>query len=474
MNMNRKISLILLAFILTGCGGSDKNSDTDTPTNRSPTLSSSTIETLNGSTGELNLSSLAADPDGDNLSISSLGSATHGTVTSSGLTVTYNPDDSYAGIDSFTVTISDGTATTTATMNVMAYQGLTLKGKVVDEPVPGALVTILLNGQTFTATADENGAYTVTVKTIDTTKFITVLASGSAQDTKGIKLVNMLGEASSLLTKASDDRTLGDNPEDATNVTNMTSARYVLAKEANAGEEITTDAQLIQAEKSIDATQLLEIAAVIKVLLDNPDYTLPEGFANVIDFVSDSEAYNSFVDQVTASNPDDNPLTQAMAAISQDPDIVQGFTTSTLSNSYILATAAAPGFLSRGGDLMELNDNAKGAFTNDYGQRGFSWSLTDGLLRLAFDTPVTAHSYYDIYNVLSNTQADQYVNEYSTRQIGGTMSTKSQTYTRLINGNQIDTVSVTSIYDLQYDDVYLNGVKIVTPPSSMEPLPASN
>ncbi|MCH1930725.1 Ig-like domain-containing protein [Shewanella sp. A25] len=460
--MHKSTSLILLSLILTGCGGSDDSSETEvkTPTNRVPTLSSSTIETLNGDSSELDLSSLAADADGDTLTISSLGTPSHGSVSMSGMNITYNPDDDYAGTDSFTVTVSDGTDSTTSTMNVMAYQGLTLKGKVVDEPVPGAIVTILLNGETFTTTADENGNYTIAVKTTDTTQFITVMATGDATSTSGIKLVNMLGETSSLLDSASDTRVLGENPEDATNVTNITSARYILAKEANGGEEITSDGQLTQLEKSIDATQLIEIAAVIKVILDNPDYALPDGFTDVLEFVSNSEAYNTFVDQVTAENPDDNALTQAITAISQDPDLAQGFTSNTLASSYILATATAPGFLSKGGDLMELKANAKGAFTNSYGQKTFNWTLADGTLTLTFDSPVKEYGFYDVYSVLTKEQADQYVKEYGVWQVGGTKSIKGQSYSRLVDGNQIDTVSVSSTYDVAYDDIYLNGIKV--------------
>lgn len=65
-----------------------------------------------------------SDPDGDLLTIVSVGTASHGNVVSNGDgTLTYTPDTGYSGPDSFTYTISDGnggTATATVTVTVAA------------------------------------------------------------------------------------------------------------------------------------------------------------------------------------------------------------------------------------------------------------------------------------------------------------------------------------------------------------------
>ncbi|MCT8862854.1 MULTISPECIES: Ig-like domain-containing protein [Shewanella] len=458
--MFKKTSIALITMALFGCGDNGEKNDTVTPNNTAPVFTAAAIESTNGTAANLDITTLVSDVDGDDLTIASLGSPTHGSVAFTGMVITYTPDEDFAGTDSFTATITDGKAETTATITVSAFKALTIKGKVVDEPVPNAAVSVTLNGQTFTATADENGDYTIEVKTTDTTKLVKVEATGDANDTTGIKLISLLGATSSLITKAGDDGILGDNVEDSTNVTNVTSARYILATEANNGVEITTDAELVQAEKSIDATQLIEIAAVIKVILDNPNYALPEGFANVIDFVSNSQAYNTFVDEVTAANPDDNVLTQTITSIQQDPELTQGFTVNTLSSNYILATAAAPGFLSRGGDLMELNADATGRFTNDYEQQNFKWSLNNNELAITFDNPLSSFGYYSAYEVLPAALADQFVAEYGTQQIGGTTQVTSKTYSRLIHGKQIDTVSVTTTHRIILDTFYVNGVKI--------------
>lgn len=458
--MKAKLSLLVISLIIAGCGGSDNDSEDQSPVNNTPpTISNSSVETLNGNAVTIDLTPLVADVDKDTITIDSVGNATNGTITTQGMTLTFDPDDNYAGTDSFSVSVTDGKASASATISIAAYQGVTIKGKVVDEPVPNALVNAIVGGQEFNATADENGVYSLDVKTLDLSQFVTITATGAENNSNGIKLINMLGEVNNLIATAGDERTLAKS----TNVTNMTSARYVLAKEANDGAEIRSNAQLTQAEKSIDATKLLEIAAVIKVILDNPNYNLPEGFNNVLDFVANSEAYNTFVDDVTAANPDDNPLTQAMKAISEDPELTQGFTADTLSLNYIIATASAPGFLSRGGDLMTLASDGKGSLTNDNSQRNFTWSLTEGKLSIVFETPLTSYGFYSIHDVLPLEQANKYVAQYGSSQVGGTRSTKSQTYIRLVDGNEIDTSSVTTVSDLTYDSVSLDGVPIAMP-----------
>jgi len=65
-----------------------------------------------------------SDPDGNPLTIAAVTQGAHGTVTISGTTVTYTPAAIFAGIDSFTYTITDGqggsvTATITVTVSVI-------------------------------------------------------------------------------------------------------------------------------------------------------------------------------------------------------------------------------------------------------------------------------------------------------------------------------------------------------------------
>ncbi|MBQ0720164.1 MAG: tandem-95 repeat protein [Gammaproteobacteria bacterium] len=59
------------------------------------------------------------DPDGDTLTISSVGSASNGSTSTNGSAITYTPNVDFNGSDSFSYTVSDGSgATASATVNV--------------------------------------------------------------------------------------------------------------------------------------------------------------------------------------------------------------------------------------------------------------------------------------------------------------------------------------------------------------------
>ena len=62
-----------------------------------------------------------ADPDGDPLTVTAVGTAGHGTATVVGASVVYTPAPGFAGTDTFAYTIDDGrggTATATVTVTV--------------------------------------------------------------------------------------------------------------------------------------------------------------------------------------------------------------------------------------------------------------------------------------------------------------------------------------------------------------------
>ena len=57
---------------------------------------------------------------------------------------------------------------------------LEFRGAVTDEPIPNAVVTATVAGETFTATADANGEYalTIEIEESDTDEFVTLHARG--------------------------------------------------------------------------------------------------------------------------------------------------------------------------------------------------------------------------------------------------------------------------------------------------------
>ncbi|WP_226665134.1 Ig-like domain-containing protein [Microbulbifer aggregans] len=455
--MKLRILSVALAAVVTGCGGgSGSNNEggiTPTPQNTAPVFNTVSVDALNGAAVQLDLSEHASDADGDALSIKAIGSVENGTLTANGLELTYDPADAFAGSETVSVTLTDGTDDVSGSITFNAYQQVSLSGQVVDEPIPGAIVTVTLGGRDFQAVADAEGNYTLEISTLDLDSYVKVSATGGdGSEGKGIELVSLLGEIGTLIESAGEDRTLGGEGDTQANVTNVTTARYVLAVDANGGEEIASDEAMAEAEKSIDADVLLEIAAVIKVILDNPEYSLPEGKESVVDLVQDTEAYNNFVAEVTSENPDDNALTQAMDQIVKDPALVQGYTADKLAHVYYGTFAAAPGFLSRGGDRYQFNTDGTGSIASEQGTQSFSWDLEDGSIVVTYDQPLETYGYYAASaELLGEELAIQWSEVTGSGQIGANRSDKGIKFTRLVDGAIIDTVSFESIYDLAFD-----------------------
>lgn len=92
--------------------------------NRPPVAVNDSYDVLAGSTANLfNVLANDSDPDGDALSLSSVGTPAHGAASITGGQLSYTPSTGYTGTDSFTYTVSDGrggSATATVTVNVRA------------------------------------------------------------------------------------------------------------------------------------------------------------------------------------------------------------------------------------------------------------------------------------------------------------------------------------------------------------------
>ncbi len=87
-----------------------------------PVAQDDTATVFQGTPATIRVLDNDSDPDGDSLSVVSVGTPAHGTATTNGSTVTYTPDDDYIGEDSFTYTVSDGCETDEATVYVTVVQ----------------------------------------------------------------------------------------------------------------------------------------------------------------------------------------------------------------------------------------------------------------------------------------------------------------------------------------------------------------
>ncbi|WP_170113414.1 Ig-like domain-containing protein [Ahniella affigens] len=90
--------------------------------NRGPAAANDTNTTSRGTASNISVLANDTDPDGDALTITTVGNPANGTAVISGSSIRYTPNANFVGTDTFSYTISDGrngTATATVTVTVL-------------------------------------------------------------------------------------------------------------------------------------------------------------------------------------------------------------------------------------------------------------------------------------------------------------------------------------------------------------------
>ena len=154
-----------------------------------------------------------------------------------------------------------------------------------------------------------------------------------------IDFVSLAGSFAKLLSDA-DGGVLSSSTSQKVNVTNVTTAEYVLLVEANGGTAPTTVEELQQAETRVDATELIQLAAVIKLIVDDPNYSLP-----AVSTRSCSSS-RSRLRSRRSSRPCRRHPRATIADILADNGLVAGFQVDEVPGRYYVSFPTEPGFLS--------------------------------------------------------------------------------------------------------------------------------
>ncbi|GHG67911.1 hypothetical protein GCM10010919_16950 [Alishewanella longhuensis] len=339
------ISAVSLA-LLTACGGSSKKEEvivTPPPAATAPVAQNDTAISLNNVVLDIDVLANDTAGSGGALTLTSVTAPTLGTAEIVNNRVRYTPAGMFLGSDTFTYTVTSGTRTATATVNVSGQQSINLTGRVIDSPIADATVKVEINGETFTATADSQGFYTLSILLSSAVgdEIIRVIAQGAEQNNQGfVTLSSLTDTASALLAMREDGQAISNAELSALQLTQITTARDLLIQQL-VGEAELTPEQLAEAEISLDVEKLLTTAAAIKLLVDNPAFTLPEGYNTIEEFVLDTAAFTAFVE--AASEGENSPLSLAKAATLGDPDVLPA--AKPLSGNY-LRVFDTPAFMS--------------------------------------------------------------------------------------------------------------------------------
>jgi len=405
--MKKQLLLSMLALsIITGCGGSDKSTKTTTPpppeSNTAPVANADTGLAQNNKSSTLDVLANDTDSNGDTLTLDSITvQPQFGTVEIVDNALLYTPQTDYAGVDTLSYQISDGALTAEAEVNLTINHTMTIAGKVTDSPISNALVTVELDGQTYTATADSKGNYQLPITINNMQNMLFIKAQGSEINNQAsVVLVAMLGEVKNLLSSVDANKELTNQENNRTNVTHLSTATYLLAKDRNENQNIASNEQLEALKSDISAKDTLETAGFIKLLVDNPDFQIPEG-ESILSLLDSDEASstteainnylvaNAYVDESgEATEAYTQALDAAIAATISDPDAVAQFTTEMFTDKTMLSlNGAKQGWLQHSGNGWHFNSNGTASnYINYYAAdtKQVDWTVTNGKLVLAY------------------------------------------------------------------------------------------
>lgn len=337
----------------------------------------------------------------------------------------------------------------------VATLDFSIHGIATDAPVANALITASVGQRSFTTTADANGVYTLTFEyeagSLSGNDMIMLNAKGT--DTQGhIELASQLGSFAAVKALAGDDNALQQSESPRTAITQVSTALHLLAQEANA---LANDADLLAAEASVTAEDLLELAAIIKVLADNPDFT-PTNDTILALLSPESGSVQSAITQYLIDNNllDENgdytaafqsAYDEALADTIDDDDVTQDFTAEQIIGANVQTGSVTDDWVALDGDVFHLNADGSGTASNKNSSYYFmaqdlavDWSINDaGKLELLFaeftSKGIKQYSREEVVEKYGTDAAAALPNDWSAGQLSVNITKVKQEVTKLFS-----------------------------------------
>jgi len=273
---------------------------------------------------------------------------------------------------------------------------LTLQGTVTDEPIANANVTATVGSQSFSATADAAGNYSVNLEVDDAglTQLIQLAAKGVG-DQSHVEFVSLAGSVQALTQAAGADGILSSAENFATQITNVSTAQAALIAAANGGEMPTSAAALQTLAAGINAQDVLDLAAAIKLAVDDAaNYPLPSGYTSILALVSDTTARQQFLNDAYEKDP--AAFAAVQAAIVQDAGLTKPISIDEdRSITTALLSSEADFSFNYTGRVMHFDFNKDGtgwAISETFDQ-AMTWVIEGSTVRVTYTSPVTTESF---------------------------------------------------------------------------------
>ena len=354
-------------------------------------------------------------------------------------------------------TVANGTGTASDDVSDIAVTcgpAVKVAAQVTDEPIAFASVSVKVGDTFYTTTADANGMFSLNIPITTETglQMVTTEATGTG-DQAHVTFAGILGTLNAIVEQAGDAGELTDSA----NITNVSTARFALVLQAYDGEVPTTGDALQTAERSVNATDVMNLAAAIKLIVDSPEtYSLPTGTTSILAFAKDPAAVATFI----AATPAED-LEQALTEILADTSLVPGYKEADVPGVYFQIPAAKPGFLSPQGSGLIFNEDGTGEFLTS-GSGGFpvtatmTWEVIDGIVKVTYDHPVTTPGTLYTEDTPATEAQIAALNCQGIFQVNADFTVTEREYSLLSSGSLVDQVRVTTLTEIEYGPVAVN------------------
>ena len=296
--------------------------------------------------------------------------------------VVYTPDAGFTGRDSLTYLVKSGRRVGIARVTVDVGDTLTLRGRVT-EGGGGAAVSARVGRHRFDATADAAGSYQVDVIGLDADMVRLESRSGHTV------LASIVGGFQRLRAESGSDGVLTREENNQVQVTRLSAAHAYLAQLANDGIPVETEDQFTAAQGAMDLDELLRMAAAVKLVADG-SHALPGGVADTMELISDTDAYQRFLDSVLAD--DAGAIDAAIAGTLSDADVVVPANAASMRGARWLVPPGAAGTIRVGliaGQHLVLGPGGDASFVDMQPNldNGATWSMVGGAAAVVLDSP---------------------------------------------------------------------------------------
>ncbi|KZN49896.1 hypothetical protein N476_17985 [Pseudoalteromonas luteoviolacea H33] len=301
----------------------------------------------------------------------------------------------------FNLTVTDetgGKATSSTSVVIKAFaQQLKISGKVTDQPIENANVKAQIGDKAFTAVANSLGEYTLAINLEQGEEAYAnelVKLSATGQDKQSfVEFVSQLGSLSQLSLAAGDDEVLDAEEQFGVNVTNVTTAEFVLLSKFD--DAFNSNELLEQRKLSVSAKEKLDIATLLKAIVDNDTVDLPDGYATTLELVKDENVATQYLAQLKEEQPE--LIERTIDALKSDTDLLQP--AEIILDEVLWVTE--PDFQYGIYFGLELNDENTGYYISDE-RHEVSWERENNRVVITFLEPVILNynAYMDEYNSL--------------------------------------------------------------------------